>query len=119
VIPPESRAADRPFPGAHSQVPGVRGDRATSTARRAADLLPLESGAVPWERGWVVRLPVRAERILVRKQVVVHERVAVRRRQIAHLARLESNVRKEQLEVEIDGDADVRRAPGRNTEIQP
>jgi uncharacterized protein (TIGR02271 family) len=97
----------------------VRGEHATSTARRAADLLPLESAAVPWERGWVGRLPVRAERILVRKQAVVHERVVVRRRQIAHLARLESNVRREQLAVEIDGDADMGGAPGRNTETLP
>ena len=119
MIPPESRAADRPFPGAHSQVPGARGDRATSTVRRAADLLPLESGAVPWERGWVVRLPVRAERILVRKQVVVHERVVVRRRQIEDLTRVDANVRREQLEVEVDRAADVAPALGRDTESRP
>jgi len=115
VIPPESRAPDTPFAGAHSQVPGPRGDPLESTAER----LPLESSEVAWERGWSVRLPVRAEHILVDKQLVVYERVIVRRHQIDDLARVDANVRREQLRVEVDGDADVTPALGRDNESHP
>ncbi len=119
MIPPESRATDRPFAGAHSQVSGLRGDTLGSTAQRPAERLPLESPAVAWEPGWSIRLPVRAEHILVDKQLVVYERVIVRRHQIDDLARVDANVRREQLRVEVDGDADVTPALGRDNESHP
>lgn len=72
-----ARAVDSPFLGAHSQVPGARRNLSEAAAQRSSTPLPLAANDLAWEPGWVVRLPVRAEHILVEKQVVVRERVVV------------------------------------------
>ena len=66
--------------------------------------LPLESSVPTWERGWTVRLPVRAEHVTVEKQVVAYERVAVRTHAIDDLARMEATVRREELRVDVQGE---------------
>jgi len=67
----------------------------------------LEASAVAWERGWVVRLAVRAESVQVDKQVVVYERAVVRRRETEELATLGASIRREELSVDSEGDARV------------
>lgn len=114
MIPSESNAPDSPFPGAHSQVPGVRGAAGESTMGRSTGPLQLEASVVPWERGWLVRLPVRAEHIQIDKQVVVYERAEVRRHQTEATERVGASIRREQVRVEVEGDADVAQTPGRD-----
>jgi uncharacterized protein (TIGR02271 family) len=99
-------AADAPFPGARSQVRGQRQEDAPPEPRESVGerLLPLESSYAPAERGWSVRLPVRAEQISVAKQTVVYERVVVRRREIADEAHLQADVRREELRIAEEGD---------------
>jgi stress response protein YsnF len=70
--------------------------------------LPLEAirepiGTEP-VRTWVVRLPVRAERITIAKPVVVREEVVVRAQPADHSIAIESDVRREVLRVELAGD---------------
>ena len=84
-------------------------DHAESTLQRSGTLLPLESSAVALDQGWVVRLSVRAERILVAKQLEVYERVVVRRHEIEDLSRVDASVRREQLTVEFDPDVSPAR----------
>jgi stress response protein YsnF len=115
---PDPGAPDRPFPGARSQVPGARHEPATAAAPRdpdarrpASSSLPLESAEVRSDGGWSVRLPVRAEQISVDKQVVVYERVQVRRHDVQDQARLQSSVRTEELRLAADGNARVSPAP--------
>ena len=94
-------AADTPFPGAHSQVRGSRHEALAPAPRAPVPprALALDSSPAPSERGWSVRLPVRAEQISIDKQVVVYERVAVRRNEIEQQAHLQVNVRREELRV--------------------
>ncbi len=99
---PEPGPSDSPFPGARSQVPRTREEG--SVAPRA---LPLEISAPTWEPGWTVRLPVRAEHITVAKRVVAYERVTVRTNEIGDLERLESTTRREELQVDVDGEPRV------------
>ena len=108
MIPSESRAPDQPFPGAHSQVPGARGHHPDPNAPGSDAALPLESHMVGSERGWVMRLPVRAEQIMIAKQTVVHERVIVRRRQVQDRVRMDATTRREQLQLEVEGDVTSR-----------
>ncbi|MGI9147933.1 MAG: DUF2382 domain-containing protein [Chloroflexota bacterium] len=72
-------------------------------------LLPLESSPLRWERGWTIRLPVRVEHITLDKQVVVYERVLVRRQEIEERARVQASVRKEELRVSVDQDQGLSR----------
>jgi stress response protein YsnF len=105
----ETSTFDRPFPGARSQVPDFRNDESESTARqpRAARLLALGASPLPRERGWTIRLRVRAEQIQIEKQVVVRERVEVRRRAVGGSTRVTADIRKEVLDVQADSRADI------------
>jgi len=67
---------------------------------------------VPWERGWLVRLPVRAEHIQVNKQVVVYERAEVRRHETEAVERVGASIRREQVRLAVEGDAGVAQTPG-------
>ena len=68
--------------------------------------LPLEASAAEWEHGWRVRLPTRAEHVELEKQAVIYERVVVRRREIDQLDHVAAVVRREELSVEVEGDAE-------------
>jgi uncharacterized protein (TIGR02271 family) len=59
----------------------------------------------------MVRLQVRAEHVEVRKQIVVYERVLVRRRELDSTARVEARVSREELRVELDGETSVSAPP--------
>ena len=100
----ESDVPDRPFPGGHSQVPGTRGELSgDSTAETGpARSLPLEAVRDRSNRGWVVRLPLRTEHVTVRKEVVIGERVVLRRVLVGDVARFEATVQREQLRLETD-----------------
>ena len=104
-----SNADDRPFPGAHSQVPGMHRDSSELTKQpsHTQEVLPLEASAAQWKRGWRVRLPVRAEHIELEKQAVIYERVVVHRREIDQLDHIDATARKEELRVKVEGDAGV------------
>ena len=75
--------------------------------------LPLEASAAEWEHGWRVRLPVRAEHVELKKQAVIYERVIVRRREIDQLDQVATVVRREELSVEVEGDAEGSVSPNR------
>ena len=106
MSPPESTAPDRPFPGAHSQVPGAHDTPPDEPPPGSATprLLPLEATRTIDGRGWLIRLPVRAEQVRVSKQVVVRERVSVRRQLVPGLARVQAEIRRERLRVDTSGD---------------
>jgi stress response protein YsnF len=55
----------------------------------------------------VIRFPVRAEEVTVTREVVVHERVVLRRREADDTARVEATVRRERLQVATAGPVDV------------
>jgi stress response protein YsnF len=55
----------------------------------------------------VIRLPVRAEEVTVTKQVVMYERVVLRRREIGDIAPVEATVRRERLQVATAGPVEV------------
>ena len=69
--------------------------------------LPLEGRAVPWDRGWEVRFPLRAERVVLEKQVVATERVTVRRGQVTDTVHLNETVAREELRVDAAGEVAV------------
>jgi stress response protein YsnF len=81
--------------------------------RRSGRVLPLEASIEPSDRslpgGWTVRLPVRAESIMVETEVVVVEEVAVQRWQVQDVVRAEETVHREVPEVETAGDPDTTR----------
>jgi Domain of unknown function (DUF2382) len=102
MTPPGPSAADRPRPG--GQEPGDHGESAASpTASAAPRALPLEAARAPAGRGWAIRLPVRAEQVSVTKQVIVRERVVLRRHQVGDVARPQITVRRERLRVGTEG----------------
>ena len=106
---PESSSPDRPFPGAHSQVPGAHAPSADMPATPPATTrrLPLGAARSRSGQGWVIRLPVRAEEVTVTKQVVIYERVVLRRREIGDIAPVEATVRRERLQVATAGQVDI------------
>ena len=55
----------------------------------------------------MIRLPVRAEEVTVTKQVVMYERVVLRRREIGDIAPVEATVRRERLQVAAAGPVEV------------
>jgi len=69
--------------------------------------LPLEAAIERWPRGWVIRLPVGADELVVEKQWVVAEQVAVRTRPVEDVVQIDETVRREELKVEADGEVDV------------
>src|SRR5438067_11688607 len=104
----ESYPPDRPFPGAHSQVPGAVTESAEVSRTSAAPRrLPLDAAPAPAGQGWVIRLRVRAEQVAVTKQVVVRERVVLRRRQVGDIAHLDTTVQREQLRLEAEGQVEA------------
>jgi uncharacterized protein (TIGR02271 family) len=105
----ESPPADRPFPGAHSAVPGRRTLPFSSEESSAGsrNTLSLEAAPVAAAHGWSIRLPVRAEQVAVTKEVVVRERVVVRRREIADVAQVQGEVRREELRTSTEGEIEV------------
>jgi Domain of unknown function (DUF2382) len=109
VIAPESDVPDRPFPGAHSQVPGARTTSAeTSTSVPAQRrLLPLEAVTDRSDKGWVVRLRVRAEHVTVSKELVVTERVVLRRGVVDDVVRLDAVVQREMLRLDTEGPVQI------------
>jgi hypothetical protein len=79
--------------------------RSWQAQRAAAPTLPLEAQIWPVETGgWVIRLPVREERVVFDKQVVVTERVTVRRGQVADVVRVHDTVAREELRVDTTGE---------------
>jgi hypothetical protein len=98
-----------PFPGAHSQVTGMHPDGVAPT--RTPGGLPLQSTPGVQELGWSIRLPVRAEQVVVEKQLVVRERVVVPRRELNDLAHVDARVRREELQVDLDDTAHLSPTP--------
>ena len=106
---PESSSPDRPFPGAHSQVPGAHAPSAETAATPPATprRLPLDATRSRSGQGWVIRLPARAEEVTVTREVVVRERVVLRRREADEVARVEATIRRERLQVATAGPVEV------------
>jgi hypothetical protein len=103
---PPSSPSDVPFPGAHSQVTGKPLETYASAPPPPGmpRLLRLEASVPqPAERDWVVRLPVRAEHVEIKKRAVVYERVAIRKRAVDDVTRVADDVRREELKVDADG----------------
>jgi len=71
-------------------------------------LTDLADRPASWAPGWRLRLPVRAEQIAVDKQLVVYERVVVRRRELHELERIDATVRREELQVHTEGDVAIQ-----------
>ena len=65
---------------------------------RAAGLRPGEE----------IRIPVKAEKVHVQKEVVVKEEVTVGKREVSGTEQVTGTVRKEELRVEKEGDIEVR-----------
>jgi hypothetical protein len=108
MIPPEPTAPDRPFPGARSQVRHAFGEAdasAPGTARTAS--LPLDARSERSAQGWVVRLRVRAEHVTVSKEVVISERVVLKRNVVDDVEHAEAVIHREQLRVETEGSFEV------------
>jgi uncharacterized protein (TIGR02271 family) len=61
--------------------------------------------------GQELRIPVKAERVSVKKEPVVKEEVRVGKRTVTETARVSGKVRKEKVAVEKEGDVDVRSVP--------
>ena len=79
--------------------------RAWRAQRAAAPTLPLEAQIWPVDAGgWAIRLPVREEQVIFDKQVVVTERVTVRRGQVADVVRVHDTVAREELHIDTSGD---------------
>jgi stress response protein YsnF len=79
--------------------------RAWRAQRAAAPTLPLEAQIRPGESGgWAIWLPVREEQVVFDKQVVVTERVTVRRGEVADVVRVHDTVAREELRIDTTGD---------------
>jgi stress response protein YsnF len=81
--------------------------------RRSGRVLPLEASIEPSDcvlpGGWIIRLPVRAEHIMVETEVVVVEEVAVQRWQVQDVVRAQETVQRELPRVETAGDLGTTR----------
>jgi stress response protein YsnF len=107
---PAASPPDRPFPGAHSQVPGAFARAAETPTTQSAGpsrQLVLEATLEPAGWGLDIRLPVRAEHVTITKEVVVHERVVLWRREMSEVVRLDTTVRREELRIEGQGESVV------------
>jgi hypothetical protein len=112
MTPSESTVPDRPFPGAHPQVPHGSGSADASTSAPSGPAwLPLDAVHERSEQGWVVRIPVRAEHVTVSKEVVISERVVLRRNWVRDVAHVEAAVQREQLRVETEGQVSMTTHP--------
>jgi hypothetical protein len=115
VTAPDTSPADGPFPGTHSQVPGAfarAGEAPATPSGGPLRQLALEATPEPNGWGWSIRLPVRAEQLTVTKQVVVRERVVLRRREVSEVAHLDTTVRREELRIQREGDVAVTESDG-------
>ena len=65
--------------------------------------LPLAAVPATSPRGWAVRLAVRAEQVTVSKDLVVRERAVVRRAEVAVVAHVDAEVRREELQTSTEG----------------
>jgi hypothetical protein len=80
----------------------------TLNAESFRGVLPTEGTVSSAGGAWLVRLPVRAEQPTLTKEVVVYERVLVRRRRVDEIVRIETEVRREELRAIAEGDVSVR-----------
>ena len=94
--PPDADVADAERPAGEHRA-----------ARRGAATLRLEARLETDNQGWVVRIPVRAEEVTIRKEVVVAEEVTVRHQQLQEVVHLDETVRREELRVETAGQLEV------------
>lgn len=69
--------------------------------------LPLEASWTKAEDGWVVTLPLRAERVEVTRETVETEEVVVRTEVERDVERVQAEALREELRVETRGDAEV------------
>ena len=87
-------------------VPERREEAETGAARRLerVDAQERDSGQVETLPDGSLSIPVFEERLVVRKEVVVRERVIVRKETVTEQRRIETELRKERVEVEeVDG----------------
>ena len=87
-------------------MPGLHGDLSSSessTPDSQPTALPLEAIRDRAEQGWVVRLRVRGEHVTVSKEVVIRERVFIRRNAVDGVAHVESEVLREELRIDTTG----------------
>jgi stress response protein YsnF len=69
--------------------------------------LPLQGVPERTARGIILRLPVRAEHVVVRKQPFVVEEAVVRADRSRRVVRVDETARREELTVRTSGDLDV------------
>ncbi|HEY0584131.1 MAG TPA: DUF2382 domain-containing protein, partial [Chloroflexota bacterium] len=62
----------------------------------------LEAAVERSGQSWTIRLPLRREELRVEKRTVIAERLIIRRQTVADVARVQANVRREELRVEGD-----------------
>lgn len=69
--------------------------------------LPLDASWVPTADGWLVTLPLRAERVELARETVEIEEVVLRREVVRDVERVQAEARREELRVSTRGDAEV------------
>jgi uncharacterized protein (TIGR02271 family) len=74
-------------------------ERRPATGRASGDTI---------HEGEEIRIPVREEQVVVDKETVVKEEVAVGKRTVRDTERVSGEVRKEDVRIEREGDVDVR-----------
>ena len=67
-----------------------------------------DSGEIETLPDGSVSIPIFEERLVVRKEVVVRERVVLRKRTVVEQQRVEAELRKERVEIEREGDVELR-----------
>jgi len=99
---PQSVPPDAPFPGARSQVPHaqISSPPLEHLPSIRGAYLPLNASVERRGHTLTLRLPVRAEETTVVKDVVVRERVVVKRSVTEELHRIRGSVRREELTVD-------------------
>lgn len=82
--------------------PGARRPDTSEDGSATRRVLPLGAQIETTDRGWRLRLRVRAEDVSVSKRTIVAEEVLVRIRPIADVARVRETIRREELRIETD-----------------
>ncbi len=80
----------------------------TVTEPKSRVVVPLDAAIREGEAGWEFRIPLRASKVDVEKEVLVREEVVVRKEAREEQVRLEEPVRREHLRVATEGDAPVQ-----------
>ena len=75
------------------------------------DRLPLDATWTRTEDGWLITVPVRAERIDLTRETVETEEIAIRREVVREIERVHAELLREELHVETTGRAEVTRVP--------